>query len=162
MELSVIDKKLAMDSRDIAKEKLRSLTREFTDDDFADDFVDLCDKIFLNEKKNGYVYIIYDKSCGLVKIGRTKDINKRVVSLSCGNVSLSLYGYLACENCYRAENYLHKYFELYKYKREWFKISPKKVFEVLEQMKGEFSEVNPVCIEASNIVYTAKTKIRTI
>lgn len=158
MELAIIEKKLAMDSRDIAKEKLRSLTKEFIADDFADDFVNLCDKVFLNKKNDGYVYIIYDKGNGLVKIGRTKDIDKRVVTLSCGNMNLSLYGYLACEDYYKAESYLHKYFESYKYKREWFKISPKKVFEVLEQMKGKFSKVNPVCVEASNIVSSAMQK----
>ena len=164
MELSVIDKKLAMDSRDIAKQKLFNLLAETSDEDFAKEFVELCDKVFAPKDTSGFVYIIHDDIALNTKIGRTKDIKKRLRALRCGNPNLKLYGYMKCNNCCKVETLLHRHFEMKWIHGEIFNINPKTAFEELCKLQDEYGyhEVNPVCIEASNIVYSAKSKIRTI
>ena len=56
MELSVIDKKLAMDSRDIAKQKLFNLLAETSDEDFAKNLWNYATK-FLHLKIHLVLYI---------------------------------------------------------------------------------------------------------
>lgn len=233
MELSIIDKKLAMDSRDIAKithkrhrlfivyskheyekyvgdEELpvynelypegdillgdsRSYAitakiehknlletiaeycdcKEMSDADFVmveSNLMDImiCFAIYkervLNKEEGGFVYIMFDDTNLNTKIGKAKDVEKRLKTLRGANPNLKLYGYMKCKNHTKVENMLHKHFKTKRISGEFFLVNPKIAFDELCKLHDEYGyrEVNPVCVEASNIVHNAKTKIRTI
>ena len=233
MELSVIDKKLAMDSRDIAKlthkkhklfivysknkyekyvgdkelpiydelypegdillgdSRSYAITAKIEHKNLLETIAEYCgcnemfdadfvmveshlidililfaiykERVF-NKEKDGFVYIMYDDTNLNIKIGKTKNVEKRLGSLRCANPNLKLYGYMKCKNHSKVENLLHKHFKTKRISGEFFLVNPKIVFDELCKLHDEYGyhEVNPVCVEASNIVHNAKTKIRTI
>lgn len=80
------------------------------------------------------VYFIgeVDKGCTSIKIGVTKNIEKRQRQLQTGNSSeLQLLGWINEENAFRLECELHKRFGKDHMRGEWFSIEPADVLPVL-------------------------------
>lgn len=72
-----------------------------------------------NRKKSTHLYVL---SCnGLLKIGVTSDIDKRIKSLQTGNPHEIKLEYIEeRERPEKAERFLHKYFDKNRLKGEWF------------------------------------------
>ncbi len=82
-----------------------------------------------NEKKQG-VYIIETRDSELYKIGITKDINKRLSQLQTSNpYEFYLIDFYVTTKSRELEKLLHKKFQLKRYKREWFKLNQKELYE---------------------------------
>ena len=162
MELAINEKKLAMDSRDIAKERFREFLLQYSDAEHVDKFIDVMDKVFTKKETPGFVYIVYDKNTKQVKIGKTKNITTRMKTLSLSNLSLCLYGYMKCKDYSKAENFLHHYFKSTRTQREWFAVDPKIVLKKLISMQNKYGygETNSVCIDTTEIVANAKKQRR--
>ena len=145
---------------DNAKNRLWEFLSYYDGIDFANNFIEILDKVFDKKDVSGFVYIVYDKNTKLVKIGKTKNIKARMKTLSLSNPSLSLYGYMKCKDYSSAESFLHHSFCIYRIEREWFEIDPKIAFNELKNMQSKFgfNEVNPVCVDAADIVANAKKK----
>ena len=77
----------------------------------------------------GFVYLIKDVYNNTYKIGVTKDLNKRMKNLQTGNTcELDLIFSFKTEYPYRLESMLHRKFEQYREKNEWFAL-PKDIVE---------------------------------
>lgn len=74
----------------------------------------------LKHNKSAQVYIL---SCGdLIKIGVTNDIKQRLASLQTGNPVPIVLEYIEDKNQpYKVESYLHRTFNSYRIRGEWFK-----------------------------------------
>ena len=114
----------------------------------------------LSREQDGFVYILFDDTNLNVKIGKAKDVEKRLRSLKCANPNLKLYGYMKCKNHSKVENLLHKRFKMGRISGEFFLVDPKTAFDELCKLHDEYGykEVNPVCIEASGIVTNVMQK----
>ena len=70
-----------------------------------------------------YVYFISDR-CGHIKIGRTKDVGKRLEALQIAHaLPLRLIAYICCgtsDDAIELEKILHSRFYLYRLNGEWF------------------------------------------
>lgn len=85
--------------------------------------------------RSGFVYVIQDAS-GLVKIGRTKDIEKRLRALSTGASStLSVVTYWSCEDAAEREAIEHEFWSEYRVRGEWFCI-PDHILNIWREFSG--------------------------
>ena len=81
----------------------------------------------INEKLKSGVYILFDEQRELYKIGRSKDVKKRIkqVQASCNfsgiKSELQVFNIIYVKNYKTLEKHLHMYANKYKYKNEWFK-----------------------------------------
>jgi hypothetical protein len=67
----------------------------------------------------GFVYFVQSGDDGLIKIGYTSDIRKRISSIkTCTPTPIKLLGYI--EGDYLTERELHKKFKKYNSRGEWF------------------------------------------
>ena len=103
----------------------------YTDSDFAKEFAGLVDTVFADKDTSGFVYIILDANTKWIKIGRTKNIERRIKNLRNANLCLSLYQFKKVKNYYEAETYLHQKFSNKNIEGEWFSISPELAYEEL-------------------------------
>lgn len=72
----------------------------------------------------GKVYLLRDSNTGLVKIGRTTDINKRLSSLQTGHPShLQLLHTIDCADYILEEAFLHSILRYFRTRGEWFRLS---------------------------------------
>lgn len=90
------------------------------------------------ERLEGYIYVI---SCSKYhKIGRTRDINKRVYQISTSNPhKVRLVTSVWVKNSVGLENILHSAFGSYRKQGEWFRLSPEMVElidEILKKING--------------------------
>ncbi|EKS4345244.1 GIY-YIG nuclease family protein [Clostridium botulinum] len=89
--------------------------------------------------KNGTVYFILDTSAAnLVKIGFTRNLQKRLKQLATANCNLKLIHKI--ENCSMDyERSLHKFFEVERVKNEWFNYDiPIKEWIKRDKIKKEY------------------------
>ena len=77
-----------------------------------------------SNKRNGFVYAIESRD-GLVKIGRSKNPNRRVRSIQTisGNSSSAFNIFGEFQNCHLVESDLHEKFRLSNVDGEWFRVS---------------------------------------
>lgn len=75
------------------------------------------------KKKRSKPQFLYIISCGdLIKIGVTNNIEQRLVTLQTGNPHEMILEHFERKNeAYKIEAYLHRIFEPYKVRGEWFK-----------------------------------------
>lgn len=91
-----------------------------------------------------YVYIIENVDNGAIKIGVGNNPEKRLKQLQTGSVSeLELvYTSYLCSNAFEIEKIVHKKFEKYHIRGEWYKLSKNTVIKYLEEqnyvLKSEF------------------------
>jgi hypothetical protein len=72
--------------------------------------------------RSGFVYVIQDES-GLCKIGRTRDVAKRIRALSTGSSSeLKLIASWPCSDAGEYESMLHQAWSEVRVRGEWFRI----------------------------------------
>ena len=85
----------------------------------------------------GYVYFIYIPTLAniiqdAVKIGMTKDLNKRMASLQTGNpYRLQFYKVLKCVDYKKLEVKLHRYFDDKKILNEWFDLTLEDIDDII-------------------------------
>lgn len=76
------------------------------------------------ERVKGVVYFLKDKEVGLVKIGRTTDLEKRIKSLEYEyETNLELLAKLPSDNVVNLEKKMHLKFKESNFSGEWFKLS---------------------------------------
>lgn len=77
-----------------------------------------------------YIYLILSLESGQVKIGKTKDINKRINSLQTGNGgNLKIIDYFESNYSNKLEKYLHNIFSHENTVGEWFTLSVSEIYE---------------------------------
>lgn len=87
------------------------------------------------EKKKGHVYFIKDPEINLIKIGRSKELEKRFYALNKEfNENLEVVHKIYTDDCYSLEKILHERFDRVRFSGEWFKLSD----EDIEKIKTEF------------------------
>ena len=94
-------------------------------------------------EKQQVVYVMYNPVTKLTKIGITRDIKKRLYTLSCANgVQLELYFYThPCMNAERIERNMHIHFAEHRKLGEWFKHDKKLIKIELLQQKLSYSKL---------------------
>lgn len=82
-----------------------------------------------------YVYLIRNEGSGNVKIGVGQNPEQRLKQLQTGaDADLTLeYKSMVCSNAYEIEAYMHKEFEEYNVRNEWFDIDVQVLIDELEQ-----------------------------
>ena len=73
-------------------------------------------------------YIIFDKNTKLYKIGKSKNVDKRLCTLKTGNLNLVLV------NSYEhiQEKELHRLYKHKKIEREWYELSSQDILDIEE------------------------------
>lgn len=75
----------------------------------------------------GYIYVLTDKTTRY-KIGKTKDIQKRIRELQTGSSRrLYMYRWKYVSDMKKAENGLHKIFSAHRKQGEWFELDEKNI-----------------------------------
>jgi len=84
-------------------------------------------------KKNFATYLMTDNS-GLIKIGKSLDVLKRVKDFRNGNSTISLIAYLKND----IESELHNRFRVFNVKGEWFNLSPDQILDLISEYNFTF------------------------
>lgn len=101
----------------------------------------------------GYVYLIKDSGNDTFKIGRTKDINKRLKTLQTGNsTELEIIFNYKTEYASRLESMLHKRFAHYRVNNEWFKLPD----DIVKHFHYYCTELNNIIISLKDNYYFSK------
>lgn len=102
----------------------------------CEDFQKRSGPLYENEKK--HIYMIIMKDTNLFKIGISKNIKSRLLSLQCGNpVELVvLYKTIQMYRARQIEQLLHKSLNEFKVMNEWFELPP----SIQEKLKEAFVE----------------------
>lgn len=81
-----------------------------------------------------YVYIIKNMDTGNIKVGVSKDVQKRLDTFRTGNdCQLELvYRSMVCSNAFNLESQVHEYFKEYHVRGEWFRVKEHEVIRFLE------------------------------
>lgn len=84
-------------------------------------------------KKNFATYLMTDNS-GLIKIGKSFDVLRRVKDFQNGNSTISLIAYLKKD----IESELHNRFRVFNVKGEWFNLSPDQILDLISEYNFTF------------------------
>lgn len=88
------------------------------------------------KKKKGYVYFVKDPEINLIKIGRSRDFDKRFYSLNKEfNENLEVIHKIYTDDCFELEKKFHEHFDKYRFSGEWFKLTTKD----MDFVKKEFN-----------------------
>ena len=84
-----------------------------------------------------FVYIISNDDNDYIKIGVSKNVNKRLKQLQTGSWTklTLLYKSIICSNAFNIESIIHTKLKQYKVQGEWFDTSLNQVIDLLEQEK---------------------------
>lgn len=97
-----------------------------------------------NNNKNGYVYFIKDMLNDFIKIGRTKNVKKRVSQLSSSNNSLKILKVIKSNNAPVWERELHKFYKEKKQYKEWFSLDEADIKSGIIYLEDKFNtEIDP-------------------
>ena len=107
-------------------------------------------------ERTRYLYLIKNESTGLVKIGITDNIKKRVATLE--NGSGCKCSVLFCVDfkrsffrAYEAEQFLHHYFDRFRLIGEWFNLSTFSVLRAYAMIKSlEFTDYSFMYFDSKN------------
>lgn len=96
------------------------------------------------KEKYGIVYVIFNPEINILKIGVTKNINKRLKSLQCasGCDLKVLYSTPPISNFFEIELNAHKFFKQFRRSGEWFDITEEMALNHLKSIS--FKDVHPV------------------
>lgn len=90
-----------------------------------------------NSRKSEWVYFLREGNTDNIKIGLTKNLQKRIKTLQTGNSNiLSLVAYIEAKNMYELETKFHKYFEYCNGSGEWFNIPNEVLVNTLLQYRS--------------------------
>lgn len=98
----------------------------------------------------GFVYLIKNPLNNSVKIGRTKDLQKRLSAIRNGLPQAELFAFKKVENTTYEEREMHKIFKKKRIEREWFALDEKDIALIIT--KYGYHEVNPLCVDASEYI----------
>jgi hypothetical protein len=90
-----------------------------------------------NKKKkiSGYIYLLFDETIEVYKIGLTKDLKNRVRGIQAQSCSrISLVKSVFTDDTFGNESRIHSMFENKRVQGEWFKLTDSEVDLVKEQM----------------------------
>lgn len=83
------------------------------------------------------VYFVREESHGPIKIGRAREVRKRISQLQTGNsVKLQLLGWIVTENDAATEREMHKSYSKALLRGEWFDITQDHVLRELQSWHG--------------------------
>ena len=93
-------------------------------------------KKYVSESFDGFIYFLRDpKIEDEVKIGRARDVKRRVASFNTGRArDLEIIHEVYSGDYKSLEKKIHKYFEKDKIRREWFKIAKDRLQDFLDSM----------------------------
>ncbi|MGL5720071.1 MAG: GIY-YIG nuclease family protein [Alphaproteobacteria bacterium] len=96
-----------------------------------------------SEKKRirvkGFVYLLFNKSTSMHKIGVTKNVSTRVSSIEMQTgVDMVLVEKTLVDDMYFHESYLHKLFKEKRVKGEWFNLNDFDVEKIKNMMQSKF------------------------
>lgn len=100
------------------------------------------------DTKSGYVYIIQmieqeEKMSKRYKIGRSKHVNRRVGELQTGNPDeLIVTKDFFCKQVHKLENIVHKEYEQYNTRGEWFCFTNDELLSCIEFIEKEILKIN--------------------
>jgi hypothetical protein len=78
-----------------------------------------------------YIYFIENTKTSNFKIGKTNNIHKRIKALQTGNDQiLTVKKYIVCDNVFKIEKIIHRYFSTKRVNGEWFGINMSQINEV--------------------------------
>ena len=101
----------------------------------------------------GYIYLIKDSSNETFKIGRIKDINKRIKTLQTGNCTeLELIFSFKTDYAARLESMLHRRFEHYRLYNEWFRLPE----DIVRHFHFYCQELNDIIVSLKDNHYFSK------
>lgn len=101
----------------------------------------------------GYVYLIEDVDNNRYKIGVTKDLDNRLRNLQTGNsCELKLLCTYKTDYPYRLESMLHRSFEQYREKNEWFNLPKDIVFD----FQSKCWQMNQIILSLKDNPYFSK------
>ncbi|MFB9287079.1 GIY-YIG nuclease family protein [Pseudoduganella plicata] len=101
----------------------------------------------LGTRHQGFLYVLYDSSAGLCKIGRTKTTKgqrQRVQMSAHGGILANIVN-AEVSNCIEAESQCHDYFSERRKNGEWFEVSPEEVVRYIQDF------LNPMSIDFESI-----------
>jgi hypothetical protein len=82
-------------------------------------------------KKTSYIYFAKVKNKDMVKIGISKDPNKRKSTIQTNiPYNIKIINKIKCGHPRKLEKILHQYFAKYRKRGEWFKFNNKKIIEL--------------------------------
>jgi hypothetical protein len=84
--------------------------------------------------RRGYVYCLKSPS-GLVKIGKTRQVDQRIYALTHGMPDWELLSVMECDNAAQAEANKHRFWSDFRVAGEWFQM-PDYWLEAMRTMKG--------------------------
>jgi hypothetical protein len=85
-------------------------------------------------KQIGYVYFIKDESSGLIKIGRTKNIERRTaIFRKTFKFTITLLQHVKTLNYEKIELALHKHYDKKRMRGEWFKLDSMDIEQILQK-----------------------------
>ncbi len=86
-------------------------------------------------KMQQFVYLIGNEKEGRYKIGKTNDIDRRLLALQTGSDEvLTPLALLQVEDMHRAEGIIHDIFARWRYRREWFHINEESGLRLLDKV----------------------------
>lgn len=89
----------------------------------------------------GFVYLIKNPLNNSVKIGKTKDLQKRLSAIRNGLPQAELFAFKKVENTTYEEGRMHKIFKKKRIEREWFSLNAKDIDLIIA--KYGYQKVNP-------------------
>lgn len=114
-----------------------------------DKYIKLLSKLYTNsyyimKKYMGFVYLLYDESNDLYKIGVTRNNdNKRIKRLQTGNpTELRIIHIYECEYPFRLETMLHNKYKTRNVMNEWFVLKDKEVIEFMKECDKLNDQIN--------------------
>ena len=122
----------------------------------------MIDDYIKTKTNNGMVYLITDGE--FVKIGYTKtSIKKRIEAMQTGNANkLDTIAYAKVPMCEKVEMYIHKRYEKFRHRREWFKFDTDghvfDIVKILTDIEKDNSEIRKILSYLEN--ETTKTRKR--
>jgi hypothetical protein len=89
----------------------------------------------VDRDRSGFVYVIQDES-GLVKIGRTRNVERRMKALStAASSALTLVAFWVCDDAAEREATEHEFWSDCRVRGEWFRI-PENILAVWREFSG--------------------------
>ncbi len=99
-------------------------------------------------KEHGFVYLITDET-DRVKIGVSKNAERRLIQFRTSNPSVKLFGKIPCR-CYDLESFLHKELAQYNVGGEWFSPSDEVILKVFNLVYAHGQEYEAFYIITGN------------
>jgi hypothetical protein len=137
----------------LLKEKSMNL---FSNEWYQNTSSEICN-LFKFDKNIGYVYFLRSEKSSYVKIGKSKDIDKRVKQLECNVGKINILGFIYSEDYDLIEKSLHSTFKDFRKYGEWFDLSFNDVKDIITKHKGQILNTDISKVSISDGVFDIKS-----